>query len=96
MHRTIQSARGVSGRLAAVVLIIAGAVAVIPATAGALTDPGTPRKDVHVGRDDDNATNPLIQPTGVQAPPELNVPKLGRHSASSNPMPDSPATISPR
>ena len=31
----------------------------------AVFDPGTPAEDVHVGRDDDNAANPVIQPAGV-------------------------------
>lgn len=72
MPRSIQSGSGIGSRLAAALLITTGVLAVIPATARALTDPGTPRKDVHVGRDDDNAANPLIQPPGVQAPQHMN------------------------
>jgi hypothetical protein len=37
------------------------------ATSAALVVPGTPGKDVHIGGDDDNADNPLIQPPGVTA-----------------------------
>lgn len=38
------------------------------ATAGvASVVPGTPGNDVHVGRDNDNANNPFIQPPGVNA-----------------------------
>lgn len=47
-------------------------MALVPAAARALTDPGTPRKDVHIGQDDDNADNPLIQPPGVQAPQHMS------------------------
>jgi hypothetical protein len=72
MHHTTQTARGVSSRVAAVMLITAVSVALIPATARALTDPGTPRKDVHIGQDDDNAANPLIQPPGVQTPQHMS------------------------
>ena len=35
-------------------------------------DPGTPDKDVHIGKDNDNASNPFIQPPGVAAPQHMN------------------------
>ena len=34
-------------------------------SAWATVEPGTPARDVHIGLDDDNARNPLIQPPGV-------------------------------
>src|SRR3954468_3820256 len=36
-------------------------------SAGAVVEPGTPAKDVTVGLDNDNASNPFIQPPGVTA-----------------------------
>lgn len=39
----------------------------IGATAGATTIPGSPGKDVTVGRDNDNAQNTFVQPLGVAA-----------------------------
>jgi hypothetical protein len=39
--------------------------ALIPASA--FLAPGTPAKDVHLGRDDDNAANTFVQPRGVAA-----------------------------
>lgn len=72
MLRTTHSGSGISGRLATALLVAAVSVALVPAAARALTDPGTPRKDVHIGQDDDNADNPLIQPPGVQAPQHMS------------------------
>src|SRR5262245_25934722 len=46
------------------------ALAVVGGTAlsgSALIAPGTPAKDVHIGLDNDNASNPFIQPPGVTA-----------------------------
>jgi hypothetical protein len=53
-------------RVAATVAV-AGAVMSMAATANAMLVPGTPAKDVHVGRDNDNANNTFIQPSGVTA-----------------------------
>jgi hypothetical protein len=38
----------------------------------AAVEPGTPDRDVHIGADDDNASNPFIQPPGVSAPQHMN------------------------
>ncbi|MFN8099103.1 MAG: hypothetical protein U0Q21_12545 [Dermatophilaceae bacterium] len=49
------------------------AVGVVTAYPGmAVFDPGTPGRDVHIGRDDDNAGNPLIQPPGVSVPQHMD------------------------
>lgn len=40
-------------------------VALGSSNALATVDPGTPGKDVHFGQDNDNASNPFIQPPGV-------------------------------
>src|SRR3954464_15084158 len=45
------------------VLLLAG----LATSADAVVEPGTPAKDVTVGLDNDNASNPLIQPPGVTA-----------------------------
>jgi hypothetical protein len=49
---------------AALAAAVAGS-ALLPADA--LLAPGTPAKDVHLGLDNDNASNPFIQPPGVTA-----------------------------
>lgn len=72
MHRSSHSAGGITSRFGATLLVAAVSIALIPAAARALTDPGTPRKDVHIGQDDDNAANPLIQPPGVPAPQHMS------------------------
>ena len=68
MNRTTPRTR----RLAGAALLAAVTVATGAATAMATVDPGTPDKDVHIGRDNDNAANPFIQPPGVQAPQHMN------------------------
>ncbi len=54
--------------LSALTLLTAAAVAglALP-SATAAVEPGTPQRDVHIGLDDDNARNPLVQPPGVVA-----------------------------
>ncbi|MEP6651589.1 MAG: hypothetical protein ABJA74_17000 [Lapillicoccus sp.] len=42
------------------------------ATALAAAEPGTPDKDVHLGLDNDNSSNPFIQPPGVATPQHMN------------------------
>lgn len=54
-------------RLAGVVFLAAGLSVTGSLSAQALIAPGTPGKDVHVGGDEDNATNTFIQPPGVTA-----------------------------
>jgi Ca2+-binding RTX toxin-like protein len=54
-------------RVSASVLTAGLLLAGLAASADAVVEPGTPRKDVTVGRDNDNATNPFIQPPGVTA-----------------------------
>jgi hypothetical protein len=44
---------------------VIGASGVLAGVASAHLVPGTPAKDVHVGTDTDNASNPFIQPPGV-------------------------------
>ena len=57
-----------SGVAGAATVVAAGAlVAGIGASSNALFEPGTDKKDVTFGRDNDNATNPFIQPPGVTA-----------------------------
>jgi hypothetical protein len=58
-HRSAALAASVVGAGALVVGLAAGSSGVIL--------PGTPAKDVQVGLDNDNATNPFIQPPGVAA-----------------------------
>lgn len=53
-------------RIAATVAV-AGVALSVAAAANATLVPGTPGKDVHVGRDNDNANNTFIQPPGVTA-----------------------------
>jgi hypothetical protein len=61
-----------SRRLTGGALLAAVALATSAATATATVDPGTPDKDVHVGRDNDNASNPFIQPSRIAAPQHMN------------------------
>jgi hypothetical protein len=61
-----------SRRLAGATLLAAVALATSAATAMATVDPGTPDKDVHIGRDNDNASNPFIQPPGITTPQHMN------------------------
>ncbi len=61
-----------SRRLTGAALLAAVALATSAATAMATVDPGTPDKDVHIGKDTDNASNPFIQPPGVSAPQHMN------------------------
>jgi hypothetical protein len=68
MTRTTPRSRRLTGAaLLAAVVLATGA-----ATAMAAVEPGTPDKDVHIGRDNDNASNPFIQPPGVVAPQHMN------------------------
>jgi hypothetical protein len=61
-----------SRRLTGVALLAAVALATSAATAMAAVDPGTPDKDVHLGKDNDDAANPFIQPPGIAAPQHMN------------------------
>ena len=61
-----------SRRLTGAALRAAVALATSAATAMATVDPGTPDKDVHLGQDNDNASNPFIQPPGVALPQHMN------------------------
>jgi hypothetical protein len=54
-------------RLSAAVVSAGLLLTGLAASADAVVEPGTPAKDVTVGLDNDNATNPLIQPPGVTA-----------------------------
>ncbi|UYM04829.1 calcium-binding protein [Solicola gregarius] len=53
-------------RLAAVSVVAAVAATTVSASMANIA-PGTPKKDVHIGLDNDNADNPFIQPPGVVA-----------------------------
>lgn len=64
MHRTTRRTAAATTGALAVALLATGVVA---SSATASFEPGTPAKDVHVGRDNDNAANPFIQPAGVTA-----------------------------
>jgi len=68
MTRTTPRSRRLTGAalLAAVVLATGGA------TAMAAVEPGTPDKDVHIGKDNDNASNPFIQPPGIARAQHMN------------------------
>jgi Ca2+-binding RTX toxin-like protein len=68
MTRTTPRTRRISGAT----LLAAVAIATTAATAFGAVDPGTPDKDIHIGRDNDNASNPFIQPPGVTAPQHMN------------------------
>ncbi len=57
---------GGSAVLAAVGLV--ATTVAFATTATASFEPGTPAQDVHIGLDNDNASNPFIQPPGVVAP----------------------------
>jgi len=59
-------------RLSAVAIVAAALLAATAANAVAISDPGTPGKDVHLGADNDNASNSFIQPPGVAAPQHMN------------------------
>jgi hypothetical protein len=61
-----------SRRFTGAALLAAVALASSAAAAVAAVDPGTPDKDVHIGRDNDNAGNPFIQPPGVVNPQHMN------------------------
>jgi len=61
-----------SRRLTGAALLAAVALATSAAAAMASVDPGTPDKDIHIGKDNDNASNPFIQPPGVAAPQHMN------------------------
>ena len=61
-----------SRRFTGAALLAAVALATSAAAAMASVDPGTPDKDVHIGKDNDNASNPFIQPPGVAAPQHMN------------------------
>jgi hypothetical protein len=72
-----------SRRLTGAALMAAVVLATGTATAMAAVEPGTPDKDVHLGLDNDNASNPFIQPPGVVAPQHMNDTDLlfGRDNA---------------
>ena len=61
-----------SRRFTGAALLAAVALATGAATAMAAVEPGTPDKDVHIGKDNDNASNPFIQPPGIAAPQHMN------------------------
>src|SRR5690242_12908570 len=61
-----------SRRLTGAALLAAVALTTSAATALAAVEPGTPEKDVHLGLDNDNASNPFIQPPSVPAPQHMN------------------------
>ena len=50
----------------------ARSVALGSSNALATVDPGTPANDVHFGQDNDNASNPFVQPHGVSATLHMN------------------------
>ena len=52
--------------------LVATVVVALPPMTYALFEPGTPGDDVHLGFDNDNADNPLIQPPGVSAPQHMS------------------------
>jgi hypothetical protein len=66
LSRTVLTLGASTVALGAVVAV-AGVAGVHPPSASATVEPGTPARDVHIGRDDDNARNHLIQPRGVRA-----------------------------
>ncbi|HEU4330060.1 MAG TPA: hypothetical protein VFR40_03025 [Lapillicoccus sp.] len=59
-------------RLSVAAVFAAAAIAATATNALAISDPGTPGKDVHIGADNDNAANAFIQPPGVAAPQHMN------------------------
>lgn len=59
-------------RVSAVAIVAAALLTATATTAVAISDPGTPGKDVHVGLDNDTASNPFIQPPGIAAPQHMN------------------------
>ena len=62
-----------SRRRATGAAVLAAAFLATPAaTAMAAVEPGTPGRDVHVGADNDNASNPFIQPPGIDRPQHMN------------------------
>jgi hypothetical protein len=65
MRTTTRGAR-LSGYALLSIAAVAGTLVAAP-SATAVLQPGTPRNDLHIGQDDDNADNPLIQPPGVTA-----------------------------
>jgi hypothetical protein len=68
MTRTTPRSRRFTGAaLLAAVVLATGA-----ATAMAAVEPGTPDKDVHIGKDNDNASNPFIQPPGIAKAQHMN------------------------
>jgi hypothetical protein len=59
-------------RLVAATLAAGALVGATAAASTGLVAPGTPARDVHVGGDDDNADNSLIQPPGVTVPQHMD------------------------
>ena len=59
-------------RLSVAAVFAAAAIAATATNALAISDPGTPGKDVHIGADNDNAANAFTQPPGVAAPQHMN------------------------
>ena len=55
-----------------VLAALAGIAGLTSTTASATVEPGTPARDVHIGDDDDNARNALIQPRGVTRPQHMS------------------------
>lgn len=71
--RLTAGARLTTGAAIAAATLTATALALtVTGAAQATLEPGTPAKDVHVGLDNDNASNPFIQPTGVSAPQHMD------------------------
>lgn len=68
MTRTTPRSRRITGAA----ILAAVALATGAATAMAAVEPGTPDKDVHLGVDNDNASNPFIQPPAVARPQHMN------------------------
>lgn len=67
-HLTSPSSVVRTGLAGAATVVAAGALVVgLGASSNALFEPGTDKKDVTFGRDNDNATNTFIQPPGVTA-----------------------------
>ena len=59
-------------RVTGATVLAVALLATSAATALAAVEPGTPDRDVHVGADDDNASNPFIQPPGIGRPQHMD------------------------
>lgn len=69
--RTLGTAIGTT-TVATLVATAAIAAGLSLPSASATVEPGTPAKDVHIGLDNDNASNTFIQPAGVTAPQHMD------------------------